>query len=75
MKLYEGVAGNLMAYACKRSFEKGYDGVVAFLAKTKLIEHYEKSLAAKRIWGQRMFFDSTAAYHLVHTYFKDFDES
>ena len=42
-KLYEGVAGNLVAYACKVSFQQGFDGFVAFTAKTKLIDHYEKT--------------------------------
>lgn len=32
-KLYRGVAGNLVAFGCKVSFEKGYDGVVSFIAK------------------------------------------
>jgi len=39
-KLYEGVAGNLVAYACKVSFQYGFDGYVSFTAKTKLIDHY-----------------------------------
>ena len=39
-KLYEGVAGNLVAFACKISFQKGFDGFVVFTAKTKLIKHY-----------------------------------
>ena len=29
-KLYEGVAGNLVAYACKISYQKGFDGYVVF---------------------------------------------
>jgi len=33
-KIYEGVAGNLVAYACKISFQRGFDGNVAFTAKT-----------------------------------------
>ncbi|MBW3545697.1 MAG: hypothetical protein KY428_08905 [Bacteroidetes bacterium] len=33
-KVYEGVAGNLFAYACKVSFERGYDGYVVFDSKT-----------------------------------------
>ena len=41
-KLYEGVAGNLVAYACKVSFQHGFDGYVAFTAKTNLIEHYKR---------------------------------
>ena len=71
-KLYSGVAGNLVAFACKTSFEKNYDGVVSFVAKTQLIEHYEKTLGAKRFTGNRMFIDTQEAKFLVKQYFKDF---
>lgn len=33
VKLYEGVAGNLVTHACKFSFQKGFDGFVSFTAK------------------------------------------
>ena len=32
-KMYEGVMGNLVAHACKLSFQRGYDGVVSFKLK------------------------------------------
>jgi hypothetical protein len=32
-KRYMGVAGNLVAFACKLSFEQGFDGYVALLLK------------------------------------------
>lgn len=70
MKLYEGVAGNLVAYACKVSFQKGYDGFVVFTAKTKLIKHYEKTLGAFHFKNQRMILDTKAAKLLVDKYFK-----
>ena len=41
-KIYLGVPGNLVAFACKVSFENGYDGYVSFESKTKLKEHYQK---------------------------------
>ena len=69
-KLYEGVAGNLVAFACKISFQKGFDGFVAFTAKTQLIEHYEKTLGAFHFKNQRMIIDSIAAKRLVEKYFK-----
>ena len=69
-KLYEGVAGNLVAYACKISFQKGFDGFVAFTAKTRLIKHYEKTLGAFHFKNQRMIIDSRAAKRLVEKYFK-----
>ena len=69
-KLYEGVAGNLVAYACKISFQRGFDGFVAFDAKTKLIHHYEKTLGAHRFGGQRMIIPTQSAQILIDKYFK-----
>jgi hypothetical protein len=69
-KLYEGVAGNLVAYACKTSFQKGYDGFVAFTAKTRLIKHYEETLGAYHFKNQRMIIDTKPAKFLVNKYFK-----
>ena len=39
-KVYLGVPGNLVAYACRLSFQRGFDGFVSFHSKTKLIDHY-----------------------------------
>lgn len=69
-KLYKGVAGNLVAFACKLSFEKGYAGVVSFIAKTQLIQHYEQTLGAKLFGGNRMFIDTKEALTLITQYFK-----
>jgi hypothetical protein len=69
-KLYEGVAGNLVAFACKLSFQYGFDGFVAFTAKTKLIDHYETSLGAYHFGGHRMIIETHAAKLLVEKYFK-----
>ncbi len=69
-KLYEGVAGNLVAYACKISFQKGFDGFVAFDAKTRLIQHYEKTLGAICFRGQRMIIPTYGAQVLIDKYFK-----
>ena len=49
-KLYEGVAGNLVAYACKTSFQHGFEGYVSFTAKTKLVEHYKKNTKCNNFW-------------------------
>ena len=72
-KLYKGVAGNLVAFACKLSFEKGYEGVVSFIAKTQLIRHYEQTLGAKLFGSNRMFIDTREALILTTKYFKDFE--
>ncbi len=39
-KVYLGVPGNLVAFACKLSFQRGCDGYLSFTAKTNLIEHH-----------------------------------
>lgn len=70
-KLYEGVAGNIVAYACKLSFQKGFQGFVAFTAKTQLIEHYEKTLGAFHFKNQRMIIETEASKFLVEKYFKN----
>jgi len=69
-KLYEGVPGNLVAYACKESVEKGYEGFVAFVSKSKLMRHYEDTLGAHFIGGQRMAIGREAAAKLINQYFK-----
>ena len=71
-KLYNGVAGNLIAFACKKSFEKGYLGIVSFIAKTQLIDHYKKTLGAKIFDYNRMYIDTKEALILTEKYFKHF---
>jgi hypothetical protein len=70
-KIYEGVPGNLVAYACKMSFQKGFEGYVAFTAKSKLIEHYERTLSAYHFKNRRMIIETHAARVLVEKYFKE----
>ena len=68
-KEYQGVAGNLVAFACKRSFECGFDGNVVFTAKTKLINHYIQTLGACIIFGQRMAILEREARFLINKYY------
>ena len=69
-KVYLGVPGNLVAFACKVSVDKGYEGFLAFDAKTALIKHYEQSLNATHFRGLRMFIETNAALKLISQYFK-----
>lgn len=68
-KMYSGVLGNLVAFSCKLSFQRGHDGNVSFLSKTQLIEHYEKTLGATHFGGRVMIIETTAALKLINTYF------
>lgn len=72
-KEFLGVAGNLVAFACKTSIELGFDGFVAFTAKTKLVDHYIETLGAQLIYGQeRMAIFPDSARKLVTSYFKEY---
>jgi hypothetical protein len=71
-KQYLGVAGNLVAFACKASFESGFSGYVSFISKSKLIDHYKKTLKAEILYGPRMVIKTPAAVELVKQYFKNF---
>jgi hypothetical protein len=70
-KVYLGVPGNLVAYACRLSFQRGFEGFVSFHAKTKLINHYIKTLGAYHFGGQLMIIDTYPAKALIEKYFKE----
>jgi hypothetical protein len=69
-KVYYGIPGNLVAYACKVSVDKGFEGFVAFDAKTVLIKHYLETLHATHLHGRRMYIETSAALRLISQYFK-----
>lgn len=69
-KIYAGVPGNLVAFACKLAFDEGYEGYVAFDAKTSLIKHYQETLFATHFKGTKMFIETPAALRLIYQYFK-----
>ena len=64
-----GVAGNLFASACMLSLQKGFQGFVCFDAKTKPIAHYQDSIGAKVLSGNKLFLDEYIANQLVNRYF------
>ena len=70
-KVYAGVAGNLVAFVCKLSFQRGHEGNVSFISKTQLIHHYEKSLGAYHFGGRLMVIETKAALKLIDKYFQN----
>lgn len=69
-KVYLGVPGNLVAFICRVSFHRGFDGYVSFTAKTQLIEHYQNTLGAIKVGGQLMVINTDAALKLIDKYGK-----
>lgn len=68
-KMYAGVPGNLVAFACKLSFQRGHEGNISFYSKTQLIQHYIDSLSAMHVGGRIMIIDTIAALKLIDKYF------
>lgn len=69
-KMYEGVPGNLVAFACRQSFLRGTEGYVSFRSKTKLIDHYTETLGAIHYGGHLMIINTDAALKLIEKYFE-----
>ncbi len=70
-KVYLGVPGNLVAFACRLSFQRGFDGNVSFISKTQLINHYIETLGAIHFGGRLMIIETKAAAKLIYRYFKN----
>ena len=71
-KVYLGVAGNLFAFACKESWDRGDFGYVSFHSKTNLMNHYKQTLGANRIGNSnQMIIEPTRAVELINKYYKD----
>ncbi|MGN6163760.1 MAG: hypothetical protein ACTHOF_04395 [Flavisolibacter sp.] len=70
-KVYAGVPGNLVAFACRLSFQRGFEGNVSFISKTQLIDHYNKTLGAVHVGGRIMIIETQAALRLIDKYFKN----
>jgi hypothetical protein len=68
-KIYAGVPGNLVAFACKLSFQRGHEGNISFFSKTQLVQHYINSLGAMHFGGRVMIIDTNAALKLINKYF------
>ena len=60
-KVYAGVPGNLVAFACKLAFQRGHEGNVSFFSKTQLVQHYIDTLGAIHFGGRVMIIDTNAA--------------
>jgi hypothetical protein len=68
-KIYAGVPGNLVAFACKLSFQRGHEGNVSFFSKTQLVQHYIDTLGAIHFGGRIMIIDTNSALKLINKYF------
>lgn len=69
-KMFDGIAGCLIAYACKLSFEKGFEGFVSLKPKTALVQHYTKKYQLFRM-GTHLVIDRNNAFLLIKKYLEN----
>ena len=68
-KIYIGIAGSLIAFLCKELWYRKYEGFVAFISKTRLIEHYERTLGAVHVGNHKMVIFPQEALQLIKRYY------
>jgi len=76
-KRYDGVAGLLIAFACRESFKRGHEGFVFLKPKTGLIRHYIEAYGFQhfplKTWHRPegiMVLDGRAARNLIKIFFE-----
>lgn len=69
-KVFDLVGEHMIAFACKRSKDLGYDGFVAFRSKTKrsLMSFYMYNCGAQHIGGGNMVIIEPVAERLIMLY-------
>ncbi len=70
-KVYLGIPGNLVAFACRIAFHRGFEGYISFTAKTILLDHYRDTLGAIHIGSNLMVRNTEAALRLIDKYFNN----
>jgi len=66
-KLYDRVAGILIAFACKESFKNGFYGFVSLIPKTKLIRHYKEKYGFEQ-FGRHLAIELQGSETLINRY-------
>ncbi|SED10304.1 hypothetical protein [Paenibacillus sp. GP183] len=69
-KEFDLIGEHLVAFACKRSMDIGYDGLVAFRSKTRprLLAYYIRDIHAQHIGGGHMIISESVAEELIMLY-------
>lgn len=70
-KEIDRIAGCLIAWACRLSFQRGYHGWIKLIAKTDLIPHYKKRYGMIQIGGrQTCCIEQEQAIRLIEAFLK-----
>ena len=66
-KKYDRIAGILIAYACKESFQNGFYGFVSLIPKTRLVKHYEEKYGFQQ-FGKHLVVELETSELLMNRY-------
>ena len=69
-KIYDRVAGCLIAYACKLSFKFGFGGFVSLVPKTELISYYQQAYHFSPM-GRHLAIEGNEAFELIEKYLEN----
>lgn len=68
-KVFDRIAGCLIAYACRQAFLRGYGGMVALEPKTDLIDHYMDAYGMKA-GGKHLYSELLNSQKLIDKFLK-----
>lgn len=71
-KKFKNITGNLLAFACKIAFQKGYDGFVSLLPKSKIVVVY--ITYGFKNFGKNLAIFMVAAKNLISKYLGEDEE-
>ncbi len=69
-KVYDGIAGCLMAFACRLAFLKGYGGFVSLTPKTEL-EPFYRTAYGFQPYGRQLAIEGGAAILLIKKFLEN----
>lgn len=66
-KVYDHVAGSLIAFTCNLAFQKDYNGFVSLIPKTELVNHYKSKYGFKE-FGSHLYLELEKSENLIKKY-------
>lgn len=69
-KVFEGIAGALIAFACRIAFLKGYQGFVSLTPKTDRITYYQQAYGFQS-YGRQLALEGETALSLIKKYLEN----
>lgn len=72
-KSIDRIAGCLIAYACDLAFQRGYDGFVSLVSKTKIIKIYKEKYGFQE-FGNQLYIQLDRSQFLIKKYLENYGE-